>query len=198
MCAVFIPTLFGCAPYINSYYLPESEDGHRSGHSTLTSDAPIWILERGGATFKFSAIQGSDSETNFILNIQPIHLPGEISLSAKVREETRAKVLPISVNLENIKSGVAVVSGSSTERIDHIQIVKGKYGTNNRHSVGLVDNDYRVDVDEYLELSAALRSAKGNTYIVEWPPITINRKKVELPPIKYLWKQGVQIQYING
>ncbi len=75
-CAVLIPSLIGCAPYVNSYYLPESEDGHWSGHSILTSDAPMWILERGGATFSFSATRNPESLAKFVLNIQPIHLPG--------------------------------------------------------------------------------------------------------------------------
>jgi hypothetical protein len=190
--------LFGCAPYINSYYLPDSQDGHRSGHSTLTSGAPIWILERKGATFKFSARKEQNGKTIFTLNIQPLHTEAEISLSAKVREEARARVKPITVGLENTKDGVSVIINDATDRAGPIRVVKGTYGTNNRHSVESISDDLRIVVDQYLSLSAEYKSTKAGSYVVGWPVIMVNQQEVVLPPIEFHWKVGVQVQFLNG
>ena len=193
-----VSVLLGCAPYINSYYLPESKDGYRSGHSTLTSDAPIWILERGGATFYFSAFRDPGGQTIFNLNIQPLHLPGETSLSAKAREEARAAVQPITVGLGNTRNGMTVFFNGTTEKIQSVRVAKGTYGTNNRHNVDSLNDELRVVVDQYLELSAAFKSTESGSYVVEWPTIVINRQQVILPPIKFVWKHGVQVQFVNG
>jgi hypothetical protein len=115
--------LLGCAPYINSYYLPESQDGYRSAHSTLTSDAPTWILERGEATFYFSAFKDRTGHTIFSLNIQPLHLPGETSLSAKARADARSQVKPIIVRLTDIQGGVSVSSQETTAQAELVRTV---------------------------------------------------------------------------
>ncbi len=195
---MLVSVLLGCAPYINSYYLPESQDGHRSGHSTLTSDAPIWILERGDATFYFSASRDQGGLTIFNLNIQPVHLPGETSLSAKARDEARAAVQPITIGLENTRNGITIFFDETTEIIKPVRVARGAYGTNNRHNIESFHGDLNVAVDQYIELSTVLKSTESRSYVVKWPAIVINRQQVILPPIKFLWKHGVQVKFING
>ncbi len=190
--------LFGCAPYINSYYLPDSIEGYRSGHSTRTSDEPLWILERDGATFYFSAGRDEAENTIFRLNIQPLRLPGEISLSAKKREEARAVVKPITVDFSKLREGALVTSNGKKKSADNIRIAQGQYGTNNRSPVELPTTEVYLPVDHYLELSAFYKGGKSDVYIVEWPSMLINGKLVRVPPIKFEWKSGIQVQFLNG
>lgn len=190
--------LVGCAPYINSYYLPDSTEGYLSGHSKRTSDEPLWILERDGATFYLSAGRDSAENTTFKLNIQPLRLPGERSLSAKKREEARAAVTPITVDFTRLREGAVVISNGRKQSTGGVRIVKGQYGTNNRSTVELSINQVHLPVDHYLELSAFYKGSKSDVYVVEWPSMLINGKLVQVPPIKYEWSSGVQVQFING
>jgi hypothetical protein len=190
--------LVGCAPYINSYYLPESGEGYLNGYSKRTSDEPLWILERGGGTFYFSAGRDDAKNTTFRLNIQPLRLPGEASLSAQKREEARAHVNPITVDFTNLRKGPLIISNNQKNSAEKVSIVKGQYGTNNRSSVALTTNEVYLPVDHYLELSAFYKGSESDVYVVEWPEIVINGKSVRLPPIEYQWKSGIQVQFING
>ncbi len=190
--------LFGCAPYINTYYLPKAQEGGRSSHTTITSDAPTWILQKGGATFSFSATKSNNNKPRLSLIIKPLHLASETSLSAKVREEAKAAVKPIIVGLANFKNGVSIINGGATDKSEPIRIVKGTYGTNDRHNIESINNDLYLVVDQYLAISAAYIKTDVNSYIVQWPPININHKEIMLPPIEFKWKHGVQVIFING
>ncbi len=190
--------LVGCAPYINSYYLPESAEGYLSGHSKRTSDEPLWILERDGATFYISAGRDSAGYTTFKLNIQPLRLPGERSLSAKKRDKARAAVAPITVDFTNLRKGALVISNGHKKSTDSVRVVKGQYGTNNRSTVELSINRVHLPVDHYLELSAFYKGKESDVYAVEWPSTLINGRLVKIPIIKYEWKSGIQVQFVNG
>lgn len=74
----------------------------------------------------------------------------------------------------------------------------GTYGTNNRHDIEALDSDLQLAVDQYLELSALLKDADKGELLAEWPTIIINQNPVTLPPIKFEWKHGVQVQFVNG
>ncbi|MEH6473406.1 MAG: hypothetical protein V7752_19425 [Halopseudomonas sp.] len=190
--------LVGCAPYINSYYLPDADEGYLNGHSKRTSDEPLWILERGGATFYFSASREGTEITVFKLNIQPLRLPGEISLWAKKREEAKAAVIPITVDLTKLNKGALVNLNGSKLNTDNVRIIKGQYGTNNRSSVEASTNEIHLSVDHYLELSAFYKGGESNIYVVEWPATLINGSLVQVPPVRFEWKSGVQVQFVNG
>ncbi len=195
---ITILLLVGCAPYISSYYLPDSAEGYLSGHSKRTSDEPLWILEKNGGTFYFSAGRDKVKNTTFRLIIQPLRLPGETSLSAQKREEARAAVNPITVDFTKLREGPLVILNDHNMSAEKVRIVKGQYGTNNRSPVELTSNDIHLPVDHYLELSAIYKGDESDVYVVEWPEMLINGEVVQVPPIKYEWKSGVQVQFING
>lgn len=190
--------LVDCAPYINSYYLPESGEGHLSGHSKRTSDEPLWILERDGGTFYFSAGRDDAEKPTFRLIIQPLRLSGETSLSAQKREEARAQVNPITVDFTNLREGPSIITNNQKKSAERVNVVKGQYGTNNHSSVEPTTNEVYLPVDHYLELRAFYEGADSDVYVVEWPEMVINGKLIRLPPIKYQWKSGMQVQFING
>ncbi len=190
--------LFGCAPYINSYYLPESTEGYRSGHSVRAFDEPIWILERDGATFYFSAGRDGAGHSIFKLNIQPLRLPGEDSFSAQKRQEARLAVKPITVEFAKLREGPLVTSGVTEKNAGNVEVVKGQYGTNNRSVVKPSTNEIHLLVDHFLELSAFFQNSESELYVVEWPSMIINGKLVQVPPVQFAWKSGVQVQFVNG
>ena len=190
--------LVGCAPYINSYYLPESVEGYLSGHSKRTSDEPLWILERDGGAFYFSAGRDDAKKTTLRLTIQPLGLPGETSLSAQKREEASAQVNLIIVHFANLREGPSIITNNLKKSAERVKVVKGQYGTANRSSVEPTTNEVYLPVDHYLELSAFYESSDSDAYVVEWPEMIINGKLVRLPPIKYQWKSGMQVKFING
>lgn len=190
--------LLGCAPYVNSYYLPESNEGYRSGHSVRTSDEPLWILERDGATSYFSAGRDRAGNSIFKLNIQPLRLPGETSVSAKKREEARAAVKPITVDFTKLREGALVTSNGISKRTDNVRVVSGQYGTNNRSTVNLPTNELHLQLDHYLEVSAFHKGAESDVHVVQWPSMLINGKLVQVPPIQFRWTSGMQVQFVNG
>lgn len=188
----------GCFPYFSTYYLPESVEGYRSGHSVLTSDEPVWILERDGATFYFTASRDESGRTTFKLNIEPLRLPGQTSLWAKKREEARAAVKPVSVDFTDLRAGALVTSNGTEMSSDSVRVVSGQYGTNNRGTVNLPTNEILLPVDHYLEVSAVHKGKESRVHIVQWPSMLINGKLVQLPPIQFRWTSGMQVQFLNG
>lgn len=189
--------LVGCMPYINAYYLPNTTEGYLQGHSKRTSDEPLWILERDGAMFNFSASRENSDKVIFRLNIQPLHLPKERSLSAKKREQARATVKPITVVLTKLQDGVMVTSNGQKRIPNTIRITQGQYGTNRRFALEVPTHEIYLPVDHYLALDAMYK-LKCHICIVTWPPILINGKLVQIPPIEFEWKRGIQVQFING
>lgn len=190
--------LCSCAPYIGSYYSPKSQYGYSNSHSSLTSNAPIWVLERGGATFNFSAYKNTNEQTVFSLNIQPIHLPEESSLLAKTREDAKAAVLPITIGLEKYKNGIEISYNDITTITDPVRIVMGTYGTNNRNIITSFSDNHHLLVNQYLSLSVALKQTETSSYEIVWPIIFINGQKILLPSISFKWKHGVQLMFLNG
>jgi hypothetical protein len=196
--ATLSSALLGCAPYISAHFLPEAQFGYRSAHSTLTTDEPIWILERGDATFYLSARKAHAGETIFTLAIEPLHLPDETNWSAKVREEARAAVKPITVSLKHIQSGATVSFLGTTARAELVRAMSGTHGADKRQRIEDFYSDIQLSVDQYLQLNVVLSDADYSEFLVEWPTVIINQKPVVLPPIKFEWKHGIKVQFING
>lgn len=132
------------------------------------------------------------------LNVQPLHSDAETSLSAKVREEARKAVKPITIGLASFKNGVNIRVGDIKNRTKSVRVVKGTYGTNYSHNVESINNDIHVVVYQYLHITAIYKGAEADVYVVQWPPIEIDHQQVMLPAIEFTWKSGVQVQFING
>ena len=190
--------LAGCFPHIKAYYLPESHEGRLDEHSKYSSSSPDWMLERGGARFKFSAIKKSDGETEFFLGIYPLRAPGDTGFWAKTRDEAWASVKPITIGFEKKENQVVIISNSFTEKIDITHIAKGTGGTRDHHIVELnYEKNLRLIVHQYVHLRVALKNKDVNSYSVQWPAVIINSHRVELPPIQFVWTRGLQVQTLN-
>ncbi len=190
--------LGGCFPYTRAFFLPEATEGSRSSHSTLTSAAPVWYLERGGAQFAFSASGRPGEATTFILNIQPLRVAGDTSLLADARDKARANVQPVAIGLEEGEDPNAILVNGSSEGVKEILVTRGQYGTSRGPApVALRDGDIWLALDQYAEIRVTVDIGESRSHLVQWPALMIDGHRVTFPPVTFTWKRGMQIAFIN-